>query len=178
MKSIKVCGWISFAEKIICIVLLLLILLVACSCMAVGEGCAANSMDRVNSVDEESVTAGYEVLGNIGSFVAGSMTWAAAVAILMLAVIPLIIYIITGVINIIGLVRLRQAKTGVISANAVISIIVDVLFMVMYFVMLASEFDVAAMLVIMAFVGVLNIPDIVANAILLHNVSKLKKNAI
>lgn len=174
MKTIKICGWITFVEKMICLVLLAVIFLAACSCMSMAESCASSSVERINDVDPDSVTAGYEVLGNVGSFLAGGTTYVFAGIIIMLAFIPFMIYVITSVINIVGLVKLRQFKTRVISASAIVTIIADILIMTIYLVMMVGALDLTALLIIMIFVGGINVFDIIVNATLLHNVNKVK----
>lgn len=173
MKTIKKCGWITFIEKLVCLVFLAFIFLLACSCMSAAQGCASGSIDRINDVDKDSVTAGYEVLGNVGSFIAGGATYTFGAVVMLFACVPFIVYIITGVINIIGLVKLRQSRTGAISASAIVSIIADVIILLMYLVMMVGEAD---LIVLMIMVLMISVFDITVNAILLYNVSKMKKS--
>lgn len=170
MRTVKICGWATFIEKIVFIVLLISLCFIACSCMSMAEGCASNSIDRINDVDKDSITAGYEVLGNLGTFVVGGMTYASAILVIVLAFVPFILYVIAGVVNIVGLVKLREMKTGAITASAVFTIIVDVLIMLMYVIIMSGEIH-----FIMATVCMINIIDIIVNAILIHNANRVKR---
>lgn len=173
IRTVKICGWTTFIEKLVCIVLLAGICLIACSCMSAVQSCVSGSIDGINDVDRDSVTAGYEVLGNVGSFIAGGVTYTFGAVVMAFAFIPFIVYIITGVINIIGLVKLRQSRTGAISASAIVSISADAIILLMYLVMMIGEAD---LIVLMIIVLVISIFDITVNAILLYNVSKMKKS--
>ncbi len=175
MKTIKICGWITFTEKIVCLLLVGLIFFTAYSCMSYAEGCASNSLESMNNVDRESVTAGYEVLGNLGSTIAGGMTWTVAALVIGLTSIPLLLYVLTCLVNIIGMVKLKQSKTGAINASSIITIIVDILLLLLYLAVLIPDINPFSLLV-SAVVCVVQIFDITVNSILLYNVCKIKKS--